>query len=143
MSSVWDELKYFKRDEKWGDPDKMDPAFLILLDKFRGVIGHSFTVNEGFAADGHAPNSFHYQGRAVDGRFINRGRVLSIEEHISIAMKSPFGGIGIYTWSPNGPFVHFDNRPIDNYRRVWVCEKKGQYSSFSGHFLSQHLSKKS
>lgn len=132
---VWSELKHFKKSENWGDPDKMDPAFLIKLDRFRGWIGHSFKVNEGYAADGHAPNSYHYRGMAVDGRFMDGNRPLSLEEHIAICMKAPFGGIGIYTWSKNGVFVHFDDRLIDFRRSIWICEQQGQYSPLSGNFI--------
>jgi uncharacterized protein YcbK (DUF882 family) len=141
--NVWLQLKHFKITENWGDPEKMDPGFLRKLDAFRASVGYPFEVHEGYATSGHAIGSYHYKGMAVDGRFTHQGKALSLEEHIAIAMKAPFGGIGIYTWSHNGPFLHLDDRPIDDRRRVWVCEQAGQYSPFSGQFLLNHLSKKS
>lgn len=122
----------------------MDPAFLIKLDKFRGHVGElfrdvSFKVHEGFATSGHSANSYHYKGLAVDGRFWRNGKPLSIADHMAIAMISPFGGVGIYTWSPNGAFLHFDDRIIENKRAVWACASEGKYEPFSGQFLSKSL----
>ena len=79
---IWDNLKHFKRTEAWGNPDRMDANFLILLDYFREMVGVSFVVTAGWANSGHAENSYHYKGRAVDGRFIDRdGKVLPLSDH--------------------------------------------------------------
>lgn len=122
----------------------MDSAFLRRLDYFRAFVNLTFEVHEGYATTGHAPGSYHYKGMAVDGRFVSRkGWPVSLAETIAIAMRAPFGGIGIYTWSKNGTFLHFDDRPIHDRRSVWVCEKPGQYLPISEQFLLNHLSKKS
>lgn len=141
---VWSQLKFFRRNESWGDPDFMDPAFLIKLDRFRGhagdlIGGVSFKVHEGYATKGHSSNSYHYKGLAVDGRFWRNGKPLSFEDHMALAMISPFGGVGIYTWSTNGTFLHFDDRIIESKRSVWVCETEGKYMPFSGQFLSKKV----
>lgn len=139
MIDVWKELKYFSKTEEWGDPARMDPAFLILLDNFRATIPYRIVLTSpAFAGSGHAENSYHYKGRAVDCRLKTmNGRVASLQEHVLIALRSPFGGVGIYTWSPLGPFLHFDNRTMMEDRKIWVCEKKGIYRNLDERFLEK------
>lgn len=136
---IFDQLKYFKRSENFGDPDKMNPDFLLELDNFRSTLSCQIRILCGFAISGHAVDSYHYRGRAVDCRLIKDGAPLSISEHILIAIKAPFGGVGIYTHSPNGPFLHLDNRLATYDRKIWVCEKEGEYQNLSLEFLRKYL----
>lgn len=136
--SFWDDLSYFRPTEGFGDPDKMNEAFMRKLDAFRGSLSHQIKILEGYATNGHAENSYHYQGLAVDCRLLDKkGHISSLADHIIAAMKSPFGGIGIYTWSPIGPFLHLDDRLIYERRRIWVCQVKGRYETLSEQFLSK------
>ena len=138
---VWGQLKHFKRSEAWGDPDKMDRDLLLQLDLFRHVINLPFQVTRGYAMEGHAENSFHYKGRAVDGRFLDpttRGP-LSVAETILIALRAPFGGVGIYTHWAGGPGLHFDNRVATYDRKIWTSEAPGEYQNLSLAFLSKYL----
>lgn len=64
--SIWNKLQYFTKKENWGNPDKIDPSLLFVLDAVRDLVGHSFIINCGYKTDGHAKNSQHYQGKAVD-----------------------------------------------------------------------------
>jgi uncharacterized protein YcbK (DUF882 family) len=137
---IWDQLTHFRKQEAWGDPDKMDHDFLIQLDNFRGHVNHAFRVLCGFDTEGHVKNSYHYIGRAVDGRFLNmEGEPLSLKEHLMIVLGSPFGGAGIYTWSPNGTFLHLDNRPAQFNRKIWICEEKGIYRNLDEAFIQKAL----
>lgn len=113
----------------------MDGYFMEAIDQFREDIGVSMSIHCGYATEGHAENSYHYLGRAIDFHFEEEGRRLSLEEHILLALRSPFGGIGIYTWSPNGPFLHFDNRKIEGARKIWICENQGIYRNLGLSFL--------
>lgn len=139
MPDVFENLKHFTRKEAWGDPSRMNETFLITLDQFREIVGHEFHVLAGFATSGHVENSMHYQGRAVDGRFMGDDGPLSLGDHICLCLRSPFTGIGIYTWGAGGPFVHFDNRPLRFERKIWVSEKQGEYLPLSDEFLKKHL----
>ena len=140
MSDFWPSLRFFKRTEGFGNPDKMNEAFMRKLDDFRAYSGYPFKILEGYASSGHAPNSYHYQGLAVDMRLVDsKGEALGVDEHLVLAMRAPFGGIGIYTWSPMGPFLHFDDRPFHDRRRIWVCRDKGKYEPFSAEFLHSAL----
>lgn len=132
MIDKWDELRYFTKGENWGDPDKMDRDFLIKLDNFRHAIDIPFHVLEGYATSGHVSDSMHYQGRAVDGRFIKDGKAISMDELLYIAFLSPFTGIGLYTWGHGGPFVHFDDRVTAHGRKsVWVSHAPQKYEAFT------------
>lgn len=117
----------------------MDPFFLKKLDAWRGTLPSlSFVLTTpAYSTKGHSENSYHYRGQAVDGRLIEKatGRVLSAFEHFVIAMKSPFGGIGLYTWSKRGPFIHLDYRPYFAERKIWVCLKQGVYENLSENFI--------
>lgn len=136
MSDIFSHLKHFKRTEHWGDPDKMSPSFLYKLDQFRDKIGLTFNVHEGYATSGHASNSMHYRGRAVDGRFLRNGQPIKLDECLYIALICPFGGIGIYSdsWAP---YFHFDDREE---RTLWICQTKGIYEKMSLDFLRSVLS---
>lgn len=140
MSINWAKLKYFTPDEDWGDVEKMDENFVTMLDQWRGFCGFPFHLTTpAYATSGHAENSFHYKGRAADGRFIEpRTKMpLTLKQHILFAILSPFNGVGIYTWSKNGPFLHVDNRVTAGRRQIWVCEKAGQYEPLTMAFLSK------
>jgi uncharacterized protein YcbK (DUF882 family) len=132
----WD-LKHFKPAE-FKSPEKMDHWFLRQLDQWRDITLKScnFTITESYAKDGHSEDSYHYKGQAVDGYISFQGKRLSTVEQFILAMRSPFHGIGIYTWSPNGCFLHLDCRPTFE-RKIWVCEKKGTYENLNASFLGQ------
>lgn len=140
---TWESFKHFKKTEKWGDPDKMDLNFVKLLDDFRHHIDHPITILEGYALYGHVSQSQHHIGKAADLRIHNKEtkKPLSAAEHLLLSTRSPFNGIGIYTWSANGPFVHWDNRDlIDGERKIWVSTKPGIYSPITKEFLEIVLS---
>ncbi len=144
IEDIWPRLRHFTRNENWGDPDRMDADFLLQLDAFRGYVGHPFTLTTpAFAKTGHSSDSYHYKGRAVDGRFLRMGtrEPFGLAECLYLAMIAPFGGIGIYTHSPNGVFFHFDNRDIHERRKVWVCERPGEYHNISDDHLKKYLQK--
>lgn len=141
-AELWKSLQFFSRHENWGDPEKMDADFVQQLDHFRGIIGKPFVLTcAAFATHGHSENSYHYKGRAADGRFVDSDthEALSIKEHILIALRAPFGGVGIYTHSSLGPFLHFDNRVATYDRKIWTSEKEGHYENLSIDFLSRYL----
>lgn len=138
--SIWNRLKHFSRSENWGDPDKMDPFFLLQLDRFRAEVNLPFHLSApAYGTKGHSKDSFHYVGRAVDGRFINPTdkKPISLRSHFVLAMKSPFNGIGLYTWWPNGPGIHLDNRDGVNGRKIWVSRAPNQYEPLTVSFLEE------
>lgn len=139
--SDWALLKYFSIKENWGDPSKMNANFLLKLDRFRGAVGQPFDLTTpAYTTYGHSDGSYHYRGLAVDGRFVDAKtrKPLTLAEHILIALKAPFNGVGIYTWSPKGTFLHLDDRKSDE-RKIWVSDKQGKYENLSSDWLFAHI----
>ncbi|MDI3547905.1 MAG: Peptidase [Halanaerobiales bacterium] len=123
------EVKYFTKNEKndlgkvcWGEPDKINPLLIYLLDQMRGFVGSPFRINYGTQGV-HSPNSQHYLGNAVDGYFPG----LSIKEQFLIAIRFPFTGIGVYPYW-NNPGLHLDVRQIhQEYKAMWWRDSRGDY----------------
>lgn len=133
MSDIWKHLKYFTPSE-FSYPEKMSPSFLYKLDQFRQKVGIEFRITEDYATKGHAANSMHYKGRAVDGRFFRNGQPVKIDEMIRIALICPFS-FGLYTDS-YAPFFHFDDREE---KATWLCEVTGNYKPITVEFLRKAL----
>jgi len=107
----------------------MDEDFIHQLKYARSKIDKSFNIHEGFAKTGHAPNSFHYLGRACDMDISN----LSLVEMSLQLFKHTDLSIGLYPgW--NTPGIHVDNR---NKRIFWYRSKKAyHYFTNLGDLLS-------
>ena len=118
----WDQLKHFFIHENWGCPEKMDFGLLKALDIFRERIDKPFIVNCGYATSGHSPNSYHYKGEAVDGRF----KSLNIFDQFFEALKEDsFKGVGLYIFE-NRPFLHLDIRKRES-KLIWYRDREGIY----------------
>lgn len=140
--SKWHYLKHFHPGEAWGNPDKMDAFTLVCLDRLRDKVGYPFIVHCGYATSGHAPDSQHYVGNAVDFHikttdlsFLEQikkleyylRRMYVATTHGRIPLKY-FCGLGIY---PQGgkrkiPYFHFDTR---GYKARWSF-LDGEYVSW-------------
>jgi hypothetical protein len=134
-------LIHFKMSE-FKNPLNLRQDLVYSLDWMRQWMGMPFVIHEDFATTGHAPNSYHYQGAAVDGHFVYdkskfsfsdiAGKVLNIR--YELANKSIiflFFGVGIYPhW--NNPGFHLDIRPPkDGFRpTVWVSSAQNVYHYF-------------
>jgi len=104
-ASDWQRIEYFTPDEPWGDWTKVEKNVIFLLDKMRGDIGHPIVIHCAYDSSGHATNSQHYLGRAVD---LHIKDVPLIEQYL-LAERYGWRGIGMYTdW--NTPGLHLDLR---------------------------------
>lgn len=126
--SVWNNLRYFRPSENWGEHSKMNPMLLILLDKVRDIIGTSIHINCGYELTGHEPDSQHGYGNAADfhieGLSLKKANklILAALDIVRIADKpaSDVCGLGIYPdW--NTPGFHLDVR---GYKARWGAVKK-------------------
>lgn len=138
---IWDELKYFKPNENWGDPDKIDHHLLIALEAFRELIKEPIHVNCGTQGE-HVPNSLHYQGKAVDVCFPEIKKPLI--DYYFFAERVGFGGIGVYPyWRYNNQIIgglHLDVRDVGVASR-WIGVKidhKTQYFGFNWENLKNY-----
>ena len=122
----WSVITHFNRNEAFGDSEKMDQRFMARLDDFRAEVGLPMRILSGYATTGHVENSEHYYGRAVDLRIYSKNgkKPLSMAETFIIAMRAPFYGVGIYSYSW-APFIHLDGRYGGPLRKIWVAEKEG------------------
>lgn len=112
-------LKFFTLNEKnykgqpaWGDSNQVNGLLLRLLDEIRIEAGTPFIIHAAYETSGHASNSEHKRGDAIDGHF--KGITLwrgyqAIQKVLKKYNLQDRVGIGIYFWWAN-PGFHFDLR---------------------------------
>ena len=107
----WNRVKYFTPNENWGDWTKVEKNVIFLLDRMREDIGQAISIHCAYEPGGHATNSQHYLGRAVDCHIKN----VSLLDQYLLAERYGWRGIGLYTdW--NNPGLHLDlRRSSDDY----------------------------
>ena len=109
---IWDQLHHFNRNERWGEPDRMNGVILLILDLIRSKVPYRFHVNYGTQGK-HVDKSQHYLGNAVDGYFIDTPSFREITTEILniVADLQLQIGLGIYPmWKHPG--FHFDCRSV-------------------------------
>ncbi len=108
--TVWDYVRYIKKEGAWGDYTKMHPSFLLALDFIQGDLGkeYDFVLHCGWEGSGHAPNSFHYKGMAIDFHVFGCDALVALPKILKSVnkLKKPFA-IGYYPWWAHKGF-HFD-----------------------------------
>jgi len=110
---IWDQLKHFKRTEAWGQPEAMNGMLLLLMDAIADQAAVPVIIHCGYEMSGHAKNSQHKTGGAVDFHLkANQPFIQQIEliERILCELQvSKYVGLGIYPdW--NNPGFHLDVR---------------------------------
>jgi uncharacterized protein YcbK (DUF882 family) len=126
----WQKLAYFSSDENWGDPAKMVPELVFILDRLRGYLGVPIIVHCGYEPrDG---KGYHPRGMAVDCHAVG----LNVIQFFIGAMRFGFNGLGVYPWW-NNPGLHLDVRPLpaDGPRAIWGSLAKKMYVPFDLDFL--------
>ena len=108
-------MKYFKENE-FANYAMLNDKLVVALDAFREDLGAPITITADYAADGHSPNSMHYQGKAIDGTC-----QVALDAFIKKAIKY-FTGIGLYMRDGRLAYFHVDVR--DTAPQMWVCEVK-------------------
>ena len=126
MNTNWNEIKHFRREEFKKDPDKISPQLVKLMDGIREVSGFPIVIHVAWDDSGHAPNSYHYKGLAVDFHWVaSLDRFPYLEQFLLLSQFREIGGIGFYPhW--NHPGWHIDLRP-STYRMLWFRDAKGKY----------------
>ena len=119
----WNMMKHFARAEV-NEPMQMDQELMFKLDAMRTWVGKPFHIHSSYEIDGHAVDSLHPHGKAVDGHF---EELTAIEQYI-IAEQFNWGGLGFYpTW--NNPGIHVDTRIIARGEKAarWWRDERGIY----------------
>lgn len=114
--AAWKMIHNFSWHE-FNEPMKMDQDLLFKLDTMRTWVGRPFIVHASYEAEGHAADSLHPYGKAVDGHFEG---LTAIEQYM-LAEQFNWGGLGFYPhW--NQPGLHLDTRfvpPGEKAARWW------------------------
>lgn len=102
--------------------EDMDMRFMIRVMGLRALLKAPMIIHAGAEKTGHAPNSYHGLGRALDFHVPGKD---PREVLFLIDTACCFGGCGWYPyWSHPG--FHIDDRPRDKYIR-WISPEKGDY----------------
>lgn len=122
---IWNRLKYFNKDENWGDPWRMNGLILLLIDVIREEMEARFVVSFGNMGK-HIPGSQHHPGNALDGYFISNmsfySQILKLENILKGLQVENRVGLGLYpAW--NTPGFHIDVRGFKA-RWGWIGELK-------------------
>lgn len=108
-----------------GAYENMQDDFLVSLYRFRVAMDIPMIVHEAYATSGHAPNSYHYQGRALDFHF--KYKNIPLRRVVVAAITSGLYGIGFYPWwSPYPGGFHLDNRSASKFN-IWNKTESGIY----------------
>jgi len=111
---IWDYIKHCSPREQWGSADRMNGLLLLLLDAVRDRWGDAaFVIHCGFEAGGHAKDSFHKTGAAVDFHISSAITFPEQIKRMDMILKDlqvfDKVGLGIYPdW--NNPGFHLDVR---------------------------------
>jgi len=108
----FDNLRYFKETENWGDASKMNGALLMILDEIRHQLDKPIVIHCGYETSGHSEYSEHYDGNAVDFHVVGAElksvaiRILDILQELQVDNRV---GFGVYLdWNNKG--FHLDLR---------------------------------
>jgi len=127
----WESIKHFKYQEfsAPGEPKSgrlMNHFLVMSLDELRGILGWPIIIhkNGGYSLNGHAENSHHYEGKAVDFH-VDPDCFLPSRQQLQVILSvGKFGGVGYYPeWAPV-PGFHVDVRPGF---QIWA-KRKGVYT---------------
>ena len=110
---IWDIIKHFTLAENWGQASGMNGMLVLLMDAIRERWGEPVVIHCGIEIDGHAKDSQHKLGNAVDFHVQSSlpfpaqcSRLESILKDLQVFNKV---GLGIYPgW--NNPGFHLDVR---------------------------------
>jgi uncharacterized protein YcbK (DUF882 family) len=124
----WEKIKYFSKNENWGDPNKVDAYLVQALDALRGMVNKPIVIHCAYDESGHATNSQHYKGKAADIHIVGMD---AVDQLLAAEKIGLFNGIGIYPFW-NNPGLHVDVRTVP---ARWARDKKGNYVSLNWDFL--------
>lgn len=117
--------------------EKLDSTLIDSMEAYEKFLtqhypGSRIVVHNDFAEAGHANDSQHYMGRAVD--FHVEGCAWP-EAWLALERFTSITGIGFYPyWKYNGksmPGFHADTRSPVPYRARWVRNEAGGYIGFN------------
>ena len=131
----WETIKYFQPEEWPKNPGLVNPELVHLVDELRDFVGQPIVIHVAWEPSGHAQNSEHYIGLAVDLHITNTPLV----DQWLAAERFPFRGIGLYPFW-NNPGLHLDLRKgRRNAGQRWWRDSDGQYKALDRALLNKLL----
>jgi len=112
--TIWDFIyPFFKRREKWGNPEKMNGALLLLLYRIRTMADIGISIHCGYEDRGKNSTSQHPLGNAVDFHLVTPMALIDqinmMEGVLESLQVESHVGFGFYpNW--NTPGFHLDVR---------------------------------
>lgn len=128
----WTKIKHFSPNENWGNPDKVNPYLVIALDALRDSVGKPIIIHCAYSTDGHAKDSMHYNGKAVDIHIVGLNVV---DQFLAAERIGLFNGIGVYPFW-NSPGLHLDIRTQPG---RWGRNAAGVYVALNSKFIGSAL----
>lgn len=121
-------MKYFSDKDNFGDLSKMDVGFLNMLDNIRDEYGLPFIIHCGWEIKGHADNSGHGFGKAVDFHIKDNKRNIKEQWLMLVVCITKLGyydcaELGVYPYW-NNPGFHLGKS--DRAKR-WGRDITGKY----------------
>ena len=120
---IWDRLKYFKKTENWGDPNRVSGLLLLTMDSIRDIVNTPIHINSAYRENDKSPNgnlSQHALGTACDFYIFNLPFELACEKllnSLNVLQIIDRVGLGAYPcWNTKG--FHLDIRGT---RARWGC----------------------
>lgn len=102
-------LRHFSDKERWGNFSRMSGFALWLIDELRERFGEPFIIHCAFETIGHADNSRHPKGEAIDFHIETEDtlqkqyeKIEKILEDLQVGNRV---GLGVYDWG-----WHIDSR---------------------------------
>lgn len=125
-------IKHFSPKENWGDPEKINPFLLLVMDIIAEEFQKPVIIHNGYSKKGHAKDSQHYKGNACDFHIKTDESFKEVYDKLTfILLDNALGknrlsnlvGLGVYPYWNNKGF-HLDVRGC---RARWMRDKKGNY----------------
>lgn len=129
----WKKVKYFSKEENWGDWTKMNTELILGLDCLRDFIGKPINIHCGY--EERTGLSYHNYGKAIDCSCKDMNVV---DFFLAASRFTVFTGIGIYPYW-NKPGFHLDVRPLNKFRSLWASTTKGKYQPITSELLKTIL----
>jgi len=131
-SIEWSKVRNFHQSEWQTDPLRVSPQLVYLVDECTTAIKNRFplayaVIHVAYETSGHAVDSQHYLGLAVDLHFAN----ISLLDQFLMVERFPFTGVGLYPFWTN-PGVHLDIREVaENGGARWWRGAGGEYKEMN------------
>jgi len=124
---LWNNIRYFKPTDNFGDALKMSVSLIFALDRLREYVNRPIIIHCGYEIRDN--KSWHPEGLAVDLHI----KGLCLVDQFLAASRFNFSGIGLYNcWRSKG--LHLDYRTQTHAGEAgarWICLEQGKYLAFS------------